>query len=123
MTGAADEVRHAGGEVLIPHCRRGRPEGQVIGLSSIYVIDLFSVKLVDRRSLREAAESTGCLLTAHGIFDDAAHKSSFEAALARHPATVASAVACGVGAAVAAKVALGRRRAGRCESSRDPLGS
>ncbi|MFB8000453.1 hypothetical protein ACFC4G_47930, partial [Streptomyces sp. NPDC056002] len=49
---------------------------------------------------------------AHGVFDDAAHKRSFEAALARHPATVASAVACGIGAAFAAKAALGRRKAG-----------
>jgi short-subunit dehydrogenase len=49
---------------------------------------------------------------AHGIFDDAAHKRSFEAALTRHPATVASVVACSVGAAVAAKAALGRRKAG-----------
>jgi short-subunit dehydrogenase len=49
---------------------------------------------------------------AHGIFDDAAHNSSLEAALGRHPAAVASAVACAIGAALAAKSALGRRRGG-----------
>ncbi|MGW0080277.1 SDR family oxidoreductase [Streptomyces sp. NPDC003393] len=46
---------------------------------------------------------------AHGIFDDSAHRHSFEAALARHPAAVASAIALGAGAAATAKAALRRR--------------
>ncbi len=39
---------------------------------------------------------------AHGIFDDSAHSRSLEAALARHPALVASGVALGAAAAGAA---------------------
>ncbi|MFB7596648.1 SDR family oxidoreductase [Streptomyces sp. NPDC056160] len=48
---------------------------------------------------------------AHGAFDDSAHSRSVEAALARHPAAVASALAvgAGVGVAVTARAALGRR--------------
>ncbi|MFF8594780.1 SDR family oxidoreductase [Streptomyces sp. NPDC015220] len=46
---------------------------------------------------------------AHGIFDGSAHGRSFEAALARHPAAVASALALGAGAAVTARTVLGRR--------------
>jgi short-subunit dehydrogenase len=44
---------------------------------------------------------------AHGVFDDSAHSRSIEAALARHPAAVASALA--LGAAATAKAALSRR--------------
>ncbi|MFF9817683.1 SDR family oxidoreductase [Streptomyces sp. NPDC014006] len=44
---------------------------------------------------------------AHGMFDDESHGRSFEAALTRHPAAVASVVA--VAAAVTAKAALNRR--------------
>jgi short-subunit dehydrogenase len=46
---------------------------------------------------------------AHGIFDDSAHSHSFEAAVARHPAAVASVLALGAGVAAAAKAALSRR--------------
>jgi short-subunit dehydrogenase len=44
---------------------------------------------------------------AHGIFDDSAHGRSWEAAVARHPAAAASALA--VGVAATAKAALRRR--------------
>lgn len=46
---------------------------------------------------------------AHGIFDDQSHSRSFEAALARHPAAAASALALGI---TAAATAVLRRRAG-----------
>ncbi|WP_086729852.1 SDR family oxidoreductase [Streptomyces carpinensis] len=46
---------------------------------------------------------------AHGIFDGSSHSRSFEAALARHPAAVASALALGAGVAATAKAALNRR--------------
>ncbi|MFF8882626.1 SDR family oxidoreductase [Streptomyces flaveolus] len=44
---------------------------------------------------------------AHGVFDEMAHSRSFETALSRHPAAVASALAAGV--AVAAKALSARR--------------
>jgi short-subunit dehydrogenase len=44
---------------------------------------------------------------AHGVFDETAHSRSFETALSRHPAAVASALA--VGVAVAAKALSARR--------------
>ncbi|MFJ8609140.1 SDR family oxidoreductase [Streptomyces sp. NPDC093675] len=43
---------------------------------------------------------------AHGIFDEQAHRRSFEAALARHPAAAASALALGVTAAARAVLRL-----------------
>lgn len=46
---------------------------------------------------------------AHGIFDDRAHDRSLEAALARHPLGVSSALAAAAGAAATAKAVLGRR--------------
>ncbi|MEU6477558.1 SDR family oxidoreductase [Streptomyces sp. NPDC047017] len=46
---------------------------------------------------------------AHGVFDVKAHSRSPQAALARHPAAVACALALGGGLAVTARTALGRR--------------
>ncbi|MFD8607764.1 SDR family oxidoreductase [Streptomyces sp. NPDC059631] len=46
---------------------------------------------------------------AHGVFDDRAHGRSAEAALARHPALVASVFALGAAGAVTARAALHRR--------------
>ncbi|MEU7963983.1 hypothetical protein AB0D09_11025 [Streptomyces sp. NPDC049097] len=64
-----------------------------------------------RRSLFRPVDRTeGDDHGAHGIFDDQAHRRSFEAALARHPAAAASALVLGV--TVAARAVLRLRGRG-----------